>query len=80
MNKKHGKRNRTHNLRPRRPIQEIHDYNLMHIDGDHSDINEINEFTLMNMATEQYTIKKGLKIFKELGADATIKELKQLHD
>jgi hypothetical protein len=28
----------------------------------------------------QYNVKKGLKIFGEAGADAIVKEMKQLHD
>ena len=28
----------------------------------------------------QYSVKKGLKVFGEAGADAVVKELQQLHD
>ena len=30
--------------------------------------------------TEQFSLKKGLKVFGEAGADVVMKELKQLHD
>ena len=65
MEERYGKRNGNHNLRIRKPV----DYSHLHANA-----------TLEQIALTRYTIKKGLKAFGEPGADAVVKEMKQLHD
>jgi hypothetical protein len=64
MDTKYGERKHKHQLRPRRRPK---DYNHVHTQ-------------LENIVMTQYSVKKGLKVFGEAGAEAVISEMKQLHD
>lgn len=70
MDQRYGARTGTYNLRPRKPIN----YSHLHIStGTTEDIVD-------EVVVTQYGVKKGLEMFGEDGANAIIKELRQLHD
>ncbi len=73
---KYGERSGKHNLRPRRdPGYSVSDLHVT-MAGVGSD----DEVEDEEMATEQMSMKRGIKEFGQLGVDAVAAELKMLHD
>jgi hypothetical protein len=67
MDEKYGAREHEHGMRPRRPRKYSHFSHAQHE-------------TIETVVMTQHSIKKGLKIFGEAGADAVVDEMQQLHD
>lgn len=87
LDQRYGRRTHQHGLRPRRTPRYVHrharttrrqepesmqpiapqDYNALHA-------------TLEHTVLTQHSIKKGLQVFGQKGADAVITEMKQLHE
>ena len=76
MDNNYGPRTHTYGLRPRRKPNYDH-LQEMPIATKPQEQERAN-VNLMDTALTQYSIKKGLKMFGEAGADAVVKEMQQL--
>mgnify|MGYP006313076593 FL=1 len=75
MDAKYGPRNSAYGLRPQKERNYDHRFSDCHIMYDFMMTDPTS-----SIALTQYSIKKGLELFGEAGAEAVIKELQQLHD
>jgi len=78
MDSKYGPREHSHGLRPRRKPNFTHLHEPP-IAAKPSDYDETHA-NLQHTTLTQYSIKKGLEVFKEAGADAVVKEMQQLDE